>query len=120
MEDKIALICSVLAVAISVTAPILTALINNIFKLKIEQQKFKQEKSIQVIENFLKNSSVCIDSYITESFRKSSSQVYIYTPKKHWKDLDEFIEMIDTHNDKAKIKYIEISKMYSDILNYRK
>ena len=120
MKDKIALICSVLAVAISVTAPIITALINNVFQLKIERQNFNQNKKLEAIEDFLYDSSLCVESYVTEGFKKSSGQVYIYTPKKYWKDLDEFIALIETHDDKARANYIEISKMYSDILNYRK
>lgn len=119
MKDNITLICSILAVAIAVIAPIVTALINNIFQLKIEKQNFNQSKKLEAIEKFLKASSDSMYDYVHMDFRSSAAKIYLYLPKKYWKDLDEFIFLVHTRSDEAKNKYFQIAKILSDLLNYR-
>ncbi len=85
----------------AIAAPIITALINNRFQLKLKQLEIYEKKRIEVINRYVS----AVSSYVTKPSSSSEddlfvimNSVFLYAPPKVWKDISNLNSLINNHN----------------------
>ena len=85
----------------AIAAPIITALINNRFQLKLKQLEIYEKKRIEVINRYVSS----VSSYVTKPSSSSEddlfvimNSVFLYAPPKVWKDISNLNSLINNHN----------------------
>lgn len=85
----------------AIVAPVITALINNMYQLKMKQLEIYEEKRIEVINRYVS----AVSSYVTKASSSSENDlfvimnsVFLYAPPKVWKDISNLNSLINNHN----------------------
>lgn len=93
---------ALIALLLSILSPLMTAVINNIFSLKIKKADLYEARRLDAIEKYIYHAS-CVSSKkaiypTTDSYRQSSKTVLLYTSSKEWALIDEFNEHLKNDN----------------------
>ena len=92
-EIDVALILSVISLAVAILSPVLVALSNHRHERKMYRMKFVTEHKHEVIEHYLRSAGKCIfmfDLAALSEFESVASEIFMYAPEEKWDDLDRF------------------------------
>lgn len=119
---------ALLAVISSVFVPMLTALINNHYQMKLKKLELLEIRRLEMIEDYLKGTNEFINSrngHYEQEFSRVSGKVYLYAPQQLWPQLDELHEClilknVDRDFDRAKELFSNLRKDLSKHTSARK
>lgn len=106
-----------IALLISIISPILTAIINNHYKIKEYKSEFYEKHRAEVIERYLNSVGSTLYRQDLDDIReygRSFAEIYLYVPSYLWDTLDKIgFEISEKNYDAAKGLLAELSKKLS-------
>lgn len=79
-----------IALAVAIISPIITTIISNFHQAKMKHLEILENRGLDVIENYLAiTSKEILTTGISESYQKCYAQIFLYTPKSIYSDLEE-------------------------------
>lgn len=101
----------------AIIAPIITAIVNNRYQLKMKCLELYEEKRISTINQYISYISCYLNRVSTSSLIEMGTilnSIYLYTPKKLWKDISKLNECIEKGQlNQARLILPEISQKLS-------
>ena len=94
----ISAIASSIAAILAIVAPIVTAILNNRYHLKLKKYENYELHKQEIVEGFLNSSEKYLFERTSSSyteFLSYKSRIYIYVDKELWVDLSNMIAMIE-------------------------
>ena len=120
----VSIVISSISLIAAVSSTVVVSLINNRHQDKMFKKEFYEKRKYEVIENYLKAIGSIIfwnDSKNKSEISEWMSEIYMYTPKELWTDIDEMnhkvIEVKANNSSILEIKntYIDFCKKFSFI-----
>ena len=94
---EVSILIAGIALVVSVVSPVLTAISNNRFHLKLMRKEFYHKHRAEVIEGYLSSAGQIIYSASSENlaaFGKFSHEIYLYADASMWDDIKELNEIL--------------------------
>lgn len=84
-----------IALIVAIISPIATAIISNAHQSKIKRLEIMEQRGLKIIEDYLAvTSREILTTGISDNYQKCYAQIFLYTPKKLHKDLEELNRLI--------------------------
>lgn len=103
MSDILTIVISIAALVLAVASPMISSLINGIFRLKEQKQNIEAERKLKSLEFYQQHRAEVIERYISsagkfckhkapasqEEFGAASGEIYLYVDEALWPLLDK-------------------------------
>ena len=117
------LLISIIALAVSVLCPVITAWVNNYYQMKFRDKDFFDKHRAEIIEGFLRTAGACTCSETKSNreeclieYGKYYAEIHFYAPESLWKDLYELHIMLISGSPKG--AHSQLAKISKVLLNY--
>ena len=96
----------------AILAPVLTAIINNIYNALMERRKILKKHNLDIIDNYISGVGLKLRNESYREFAEFQGKIFLSVPQKYWSEIELLNEFVNTHKkDEATLQLVKVSRL---------